>query len=378
VASVFKSTSEIVQEACDEFKSITQVTLSPGQIDNPHVIKMYTYAGPLSAFYSELQRTANDIFPVTASTLALRKHLKTRLLEDQIQPQKSHGKIVFSGSNGSFIPLYTQVKRVKDGAIYQTIQEATIGSAGFVSVFCESIETGTDKNLDSTGEPFVLSTPITGVSNSCSSETLFLDGRDLETPSEMLARIMAHDQDDNTGGNATAYETWAKEASNEVVTAKTIRRPRGVDSVDTYITSGTTDIQSAVENGLPVNRLPSQTLINTVQAYILALNPVTDDHITKAPIELSKDLIFKYSLYEESVAMRSYCDGVIRKIIQVYLYKARPEDTLTPSAIERLVDQSIGNLIKERKCGDLDSSTSYYIVPSVNILTPGTITIQAF
>jgi uncharacterized phage protein gp47/JayE len=361
---------------CDKFKELTGVTLTPKQIDNTTVIKFYTYAGALSSLYSEAQKTANDFFPASASLDALIKHLATRVLPLQIQPQKSHGQIVFTGTVGTPIPLYSQVKRVSDGSIFQTIQEGSIGSSGVINLFCESLSDGTIQNLDSTGDPFTLNTSITGIQSACVNSTFFLDGRDLETDSEIKARIVAHDRDDNSGGNATAYETWANEASNEVVSAKTIRLPRGPDTVDTYITAGTTDIQAAVDAGQPVLRLPSSTLISTVQAYIISLNPVTDDHLTKAPVELALGVTFKYNLYAESAASRSYADGIITKIIKVYLYQARPLDRLTPSSIERLVDQSIGDLLKERNCNNLGGANTYYDVPAINILIPGTITLS--
>jgi uncharacterized phage protein gp47/JayE len=376
MSSVFKATSEIVQEMCDDFKDTTGITLTPSEIDNPIVAKFYGVAGAMSSFYSELQRKVNDIFPATASDSALLKHLASRSLSSRIQAQKSQGKILFTGTSGTVIPTGTQLKRTSDGAIVQTIESGTIVSGG-ASIWCESVSAGSDQNLDSTGNPFSLVTSITGVDSSLSNTTNFLNGRDIETSDEMRARIQEHDQDDNTGGNATAYETWAKEASSEVVTAKAIRLARGADTIDIYITSGTTDIQSTVQADGIVSRLPSATLISTVQIYVASLNPVTDDVLVKAPIEISKSVTFNYSLYTESTSSRAYCDGVILKIIKAYLYEARPGDVLTPSAIERLVDQSVGDYIKERKCSNLGTSTTYYTVPNINILTPGTITISS-
>lgn len=377
MSNIFRSTSDIVQDMCDDYKTLTGVTLSPKQIDNTTVIKFYTYAGSLSALYSQAQRMTNDFFPATASTEGLINHLGTRLLPTQIQPQKSHGQITFTGTVGTYIPLGTQVKRVSDGSIFQTIQDGTILSGGTIDLYCESLSTGTVQNLDSLGNPFTLITAITGVQANCTNSTQLLDGRDLETDAEMLARIQEHDRDDNSGGNASAYEAWAKTASAEVVTAKTIRLVRGPDTVNTYITAGTTDIASAVKNGQAVLRLPSSALLATVQAYITALNPVTDDHLTIAPIELALDVSFAYSLYSESTSSRSYVDSVIKNVIKIYIYEARPLDRLTPSAIERLVDQEVGDLIKERNCANLGSGTTYYDVPAINIMSPGTITLTS-
>jgi uncharacterized phage protein gp47/JayE len=376
MANVFRATRDIVQDMCADFKSITGITLTPDQLDDSNVIKFFAYAGSISSLYSELQRTVNDIFPSTATSEGLIKHLSTRSLPTQIRPQKSHGQIRFQGTPGTVVGLGVQVKRASDAALFQTIQSGTIDSIGFVTLYVESVSTGNIQNMDSIGNPFTLATPVSGLQSACTNVTNFLDGRDLETDSQMLQRIISHDQDDNSGGNAVAYEAWAQAGSNEVVTAKTIRLPRGPDTVDTYITSGTTDIQAAVEGGQPVTRQPSSALLAQVQAYITSLNPITDDHLTKAPVEIPLDVVFRFRLYNESVANRSYVGGIIAKIIKTYIYQARPLDVLSPSAIERLVDQRVGDQIAERYCDNLSGTASFYTVPSINILTPGTITIS--
>jgi uncharacterized phage protein gp47/JayE len=226
-SSVFKDTHTIVQEMCDDYKALTGVTLTPNMIDDTHVIKFYTDAGAISSLYSECQRTLNDIFPATASTSALLQHLATRALATQIQPQKSHGQIQFTATGPCTIPVGAQVTRVSDGSVYQTIQSVILTAAGVANLYVESLNTGNSQNLDSLNNPFTLTTQITSVLPALINTSLFLDGRDLETSGEMVVRIQSHDRDDNTGGNATAYEAWALAASNEVVSAKCIRKLRG-------------------------------------------------------------------------------------------------------------------------------------------------------
>ncbi len=378
MASVFLATADIVQEMVDDFKSITGVTLDPTNVDDSYVAKFYAEAGAISSMYAQAQRVLNDVFPATASTDGLLKHLAARSLSSQIQPQPSTGVLKLTGnSSGIAIGIGAQAKRVSDGAVFTCIQAGVTGSDLTASLYFQSQSTGNSQNLDSLNQPFTLTSAISGLQSAVTNVSLFLDGRDLETDDEMRARILAHDQDENSGGNQAAYEAWALAASNQVVTAKTIRLPRGPDTVDTYITAGTTDIASAVQSGSPVTRLPSADLISAVQAYILARNPVTDDHRTKAPIELPFSVSFAFSLMIETTANRSYVGGVITKVIQTYIYQARPLDVLTPTAIERLVDQAIGDQIKERNCANMAGSVTNYTVPAINILTPQTITLSA-
>jgi uncharacterized phage protein gp47/JayE len=376
MANVFVATSDIVQEMVDDYKSITGITLDPNNFDDSYVAKFWAEAGAVSSMYAQVQRVLNDFFPATASTEALVQHLSTRAMPGQIQPQPSSGQIKLTGNAaGIAVAAGTQVKRVSDGAVFTAIQDGVTGSDFTVILFFQSASTGNVQNLDSYNQPFTLTTAIAGMKTACVNSSLFLDGRDLETDAEMRARIQAHDQDDNSGGNQTAYETWATIASNQVVTAKTIRLPRGADTVDTYITAGTSDIAAAVQAGQPVTRLPSADLLATVQAYILARNPVTDDHLTKAPIEIPFDVNFAYDLFTETASNRTYVNGIITKVIQTYIYQARPLDVITSTAIERLVDQAIGDQISERHCADLGGSVGHYQVPAINILTPRTITL---
>lgn len=379
MANVFKATRQIVEEMCADFKVLTGITLTPDQIDDSNVIKFWTDAGAISSFYSELQRSVNDFFPVSASEEGLEKHLSTRSLAARIQPQKSHGQIEFTTTDSATTTSgVTQVKRRSDGAIFQAIESVARVGAGSLVAFFESIETGNAQNLDDTNQPFDLITPITNVQTACVNSSQFLDGRDLETPAEMLVRIQTHDQDDNTGGNAVAYETWAFEASAEVVTARVLRLVRGPDTVDTVITSGTSDIEAAVEAGQPVTRIPSVALIAAVQAYIVARNPVTDDHLTRAPAELSFDSTVKYTLFDETAANRAFVDSVIEKVWKTYVYQARSTDRLSPTDLERLIDKRIGDQIKEREVEDFHMSHTYYDVPNDKILTPGTLTMSTF
>jgi uncharacterized phage protein gp47/JayE len=377
MANVFKSAKEIVQEMCDDYKELTGVTLLPEQTDNTTVIKFWTDAGAISSWYAETQRSLNDCFPTTASDEGLVKHLQTRSLEGRIQPQKSHGQIQFTLTGPASIDTTAQVQRVSDGAIYNCIQAGIGSGPGSLVLFFESNDSGNNQNLDSINEPFSLVTPFINVEASCLNVSKFLDGRDLETSTEMLNRILIHDRDDNSGGNAAAYEAWALAASTEVVSSKCLRLVRGPDTVDVIITSGTNDISAAVEAAQVVSRLPSAALILEVQNYINTKNPVTDDVLVKAPIEEPFNVTVHYSLYSETAANRSYVDGEINKVIKIFILSAKPQDILRPTDLERAIDRRVGDLIKERNVENFSGLTTYYTVPDNKIESVGIITLGA-
>ena len=374
MANIFKSTRQIVQEMCDEYKAITGITKTPDMIDDTDVIKFYTDAAAISSFYSSSQNILNDFFPQTASTEALKRHLQARSLTPQIQPQTSKGQITFTGTVGLTIGLGTQVARASDGELYTCIQAGIIGAGGSITLFFESIKTGNVLNIDESGQPFTLVTAIAGVDTNCVSASKFLDGRDLETDEEMLARIETHDRDDDTGGNAVAYERFAKEASNEVISATVLRYVRGIDTVDVIITSGTSDIEAAVEAGQVVTRLPSLALIATVQSYIETQNPITDDVLVKAPTEQNFNVTVRYILIDDNPINRSYAEDQMNKVIKTFIYQAKSGSDIHPTDLERLIDKRIGDLIKERSVDNFNGAISKFTVPNDKILTPNTIT----
>jgi len=376
MANLFIDTPTIAQQILDDLKNLTGVQLSLSQLDDDNVIKALTYAGPISAWYAQLQRLSNDTFAQSASTTALQNMLRARNLPPQGQAGPSHLQIQLTATAAAQVTTgITQVQRSSDGAVFTCIQTVAVTAPGSIVAFFESVLDGSASNMDQLNQPFALITPITGINSACTNITLALDGVDEESDAAMAARIIAHDQDENSGGNVAAYIAWAEAASNEVVTATVLRRPRGPDTVDVIITSGTTDISAAVLAGQPVLRLPSGALIATVLAYIQNLNPITDDVQVYGPTEIPLNVTFNYQLYNESVANRAYVDNIITQQIEIYLYSANSGDILTPTAIERLVDQAIGDQIDQRLCLNLGGSTPEYVVPNGNILEPGTITL---
>lgn len=375
MSNLFVDVPTIVQQMLDSYKSITGVTLSPSQLDDDNVIKAFTYAGPISALYSQIQRLSNDTFAFSASTSGLKNLLRARSLSPQGQASSAHVQIQFTFTAPATIPIGSQVQLNSNGQVYTTIQSGSGNATTPVTLFVQAVATGNITNVSQLNQPFTLITAISGVVNQCQNVSLGLDGTDVESDASMAARILINDQDQNSGGNVTAYQNWARTASSQVVSVTVLRRLRGPDTVDLVITSGTTDIAGAVASGQPVVRVPSASLISTVQTYVATQNPITDDVLVYGPTTIPLNVTFNFTLFTETSANRSYVGGIITQTIQTYLYSANPTDVLTPSTIERLVDQAIGAQIASRECSNLNGATSYFVVPNSNIIIPGTITL---
>jgi uncharacterized phage protein gp47/JayE len=374
--SWFRSPSEIEADMLADLEALTGLKLSSSDVSREEVIKIKQMSIALSHATAQIDRAADDFFPGSATLQALRKHLQTRQMPDQELAQPSKGTIEHTGVAGTVILAGNRVRQKSSGKLFFLLADATIGLGGTVDALYQSVLSGSDQNVDVVNDDFEMVSPQANVDDACTNITRFLDGRDDETAAEILARIQAHDQGENTGGNLEAYEAFAKAASDAVVTAKSIKAPRGPDTVDTVITAGTTDIEAAVRSGNAVERVPSDALVATVQAYIVARNPTTDDHQTVKPIEDNFDSTITYDLFDET--QRTAVDAEITKIWQIFVYSAKSDETVDPTTLERQIDGSVGHLIVRRRVSNFGGGSPQYTVPSGHILKPHTLTLQAF
>lgn len=378
---IFLTPDQIAQQMLDDYKAITGIELSINDLGREEVVKIRNYSVAFSMERAELQRIEDNIFPQSSTTEGLIAHLAARQLPARASAQRANGLATFVITAVPVdIPLGTVFKKDLDGKLYRTTEAFLTSDPAAIGnkiLNAESVDTGQAQNIEADdGVTFKLASPIPNVDDAVESASQFRDGRDQETPEEMLERIQTHDRRRDTGGNLVAYERFAREASAQVVTAKALDEPRGPGTVDVVITSGTTDIRQAVENGEAITRLPSTALVNEVQAYVEQQNPTTDDVEVIAPTEEAFDVTYTYDLYDES--LRPSVDADVRKEIDIYIYTATPNQVLHPTELERLIDARVGHLIKARRASNFDGGNVAYTVPNDKILSRGTITTQAF
>ncbi len=372
----FKTQSEIELDMLSDLEGLTELKLSPDDVSREEVIKIKQDAIALSHAYAQIDRVADDFFPGSASKEGLIKHLAAKQMSDQEKAQSSIGTILHTGTAGKTLLAGNSIRRTADGKIFYLVADATLDITGEVEADYKSVLAGQDQNVDVVGDAFEMVSPQDGIDNACTNTTRFLDGRDIETPEEMLDRIVDHDQGLDTGGNLTAYERLAKDASDAVVTAHSIKNPRGADTVDTVITSGTTDIEAAVLAGDPVERVPSEDLVAEVQAYIIARNPTTDDHLTVGVVEDNFDTTLTFDLYDETE--RDDVEASLTQIWKIFVYSAVSGEDADPTVLERQIDAKIGHLIKRRRVSDFGDGVPQYTVPAGHVLLPHTLTFASF
>lgn len=372
----FKSQSENELEMLADLEGLTGLKLTQRDVNREEVIKIKQLAIAFSHAYAQLDRVADDFFPASASEQAREKHLAARQMEGRSGAQFSNGTIQHTGDEGTVIATGNRIRRISDGKLFFLKADATIDGDGQVEAGYQSVLSGQDQDIDILNDAFEMISPQTGVDTPCTNTSRFLDGRNIETPEEMLERIEINDQDLDTGGNLLAYERLARKASDAVTSAHAIKNPRGDDTVNTIITSGTTDIEAAVLNGDAVERVPSGDLIALVQAYVVAHNPTTDDHQTIGPTEDDFDSTVTYDLYDET--LRTLVDTAITQVWKIFVYSAISGEPVDPTDLERRIDAKVGHLILRRRVSNFGMSSPQYVVPDGHILKPHTLTMGGF
>ena len=270
----FLKPSQIFEAYKQILKSI-KPSLNVNDKNSDFVIRGQVISGVVSGLYGDQAKINNDTFTSTARPEAL--VLKGADLGLSIQPAtQSTGTlaVTITGPNnliinaGDLTFLYGATN-----LFYTNTTGGTITSGSLtLSVQCEVA--GSLGNISSPDALTVVSPP-TGVSTTANIVANIAGGSDVESTDSFRSRILARQQNTPSGGNAADYKAWGFLADPSVRSVSVRRFIKGLGTVGVAITTGPTDIDSAVTNGTSVVRLPSASVIANVQAYYDAHAPLT-------------------------------------------------------------------------------------------------------
>lgn len=369
---MYLTTKQIVERMLATHKEITGIELSPSDLGREEVVKLYPFASALSLMYAQIKRVYNARHPGTSDEFALEEHLAAKELPERRSSLPSVGILRFPCEEDG-IKLNVGIVATHEKTGYQYVCTSSNDSTGgFVVASFESLLEGQSYNIDKVNDTFNLDSNAPGVESSGINTSVFTGGRDLESPSEMLQRIREANRRENTGGNIPAYEALAKEASEAVVSATGIKHARGVGTVDVIITAGTSDIESAVESGVAVVRVPSADLLSTVQDYVEMYNPTTDDFLAVAPDEEDFDTVVSYELL--SPTDKDLVEDLITKAWKKFVYKARSGSRIYVTDIERQIDAVASSYLKHRRVSNFGVNP-YFNIPNNSLLSPNQLTL---
>ncbi len=396
LAITFKTPDDIATEYLTNLKTL-KPNVNIAQTDSDWFIRGKTLGGVVSGVYADQQRIADDAFPQSARHDALDRHLFVYFNGTFNPASQSQGTVYMTATPGSFVPQGTPLIYSPNSNAYETTEDFTfIGATGTIPV--TSVNAGALQNL-LPGAVLSLSSPPAGVGNSATA--LFpglADGTDSESDQAAAARILARIRFPVAGGTKSDYEQFARAADTAVTSATVFRYIYGLGTVGIVITSGTTDIDAAIDSGSPVIRTPSDALVAKVQAYIESVNPLTDcAHVLK-PNEVAQDVTFRVNyavgfngdtiLAGQTLTLNELVQREIGRTLYKmpiggrqlggsgYVLASEIEEGVDNAlSAEAYVTGTIAKVIIDRQCDDLAATGVNRLCARDEIFKPGVLTI---
>jgi uncharacterized phage protein gp47/JayE len=397
MALTFKSPTECADDYLTILKTIRpEVDIS--KEDSDWWIRSRVHGGVVSGIYADQRKIADDAFPQSARTEALKKHLELYFNRDFNPAQPADGFVLVSGTPGSIVPQLTEFTYVPNGNIYQSTAPVTLsGPTALVPV--QSINSGQSQNLLS-GASLTLSSPPAGIDGTASATGNIADGKDIESDDEAAAAILNRVQQPPAGGTANDYENYAKEASPSVVNAAVVRYLFGLGTLGIVITSGTSDIDAALDNGDAIVRSPSPALVTEVQDFVDGKKVLTDCVHVIGPEVINIDVTVKVRFLsgdENTIEPNtSLTQGdLVRREVKRAIYKTPPggrrfgnNGYVVASEIEEVIDNGLSDepyntgvyaqILIDRQVEDLSPTGVNLLIASGQLAEPGTINIVSF
>ncbi|EKV4263322.1 baseplate J/gp47 family protein [Citrobacter freundii] len=274
---ITKNAAQIRTDILRDIKNLLQLSDDKLGPDSDWYVRASSVASVAEGLYQHQGWIVRQIFPDTADSEFLYLHARLRGLSKKAANSAS-GPATFTGEPGAAAAAGLVFKR--DSVSWTTTEEITIGSDGKASVNAMSSLSGTAGNTTSVTSATLTTTP--DGFDSTVTVGLMTGGTDEETDAELLARLLEIIRRPPAGGNKYDYKRWALEVSG-VSAAYVYPLRRGLGTVDVVITSA--------------GGLPSQDVIDRVQAHIDDVRPVTAKNtLVLMPVIRTFDVLVKVSL----------------------------------------------------------------------------------
>lgn len=322
-------------------------------------VKASVLASALWGLYQYQRYIERQTFPDTADSPGIEHHASIRGLSRK-QASKASGTVTLTGTNGTVVPSGLTLKTADDVS-FTTTSGGTI-TGGVLDVTAQAKDGGTSGNIAIT-TALTVQDPPAGCSSSATAKTAFTGGTDKEKDSALLSRLLDVIRHPPAGGKKNDYRQWALEVSG-VADCIVYPTRRGLGTVDIVI----------LTSGSGEGRIPAQTLLDSVKAYIDSVRPVTvKDMLFLAPT--AKGQAVAASIKVKSgytfAQVKPWVETAITKHLGVMspmevLYKSKLEKVI--SDVEGVDDRSV--TVPAGNVTPVDNGA--YVV---EMITPGAITI---
>lgn len=292
--ATFPTPSQVFAQYKQYLKSL-KPSLNVNDKNSDFIIRGKAFAGLVSGLWGDQKKIYNDTFIINMRPEALLLKGQDFGIPRQPATAAQSPQVRVTGVNGTVIaPGDLTFLYQATNVLYSNVNGGTI-SGGQIDVQVQCQVTGQVGNVEAPDTLQVVSPP-SGVNATASLLQTMADGADIETFDSYRARLLEREQQPPAGGNETDYPNFAFSADSSVRSAFIRRFGRGLGTVDVYITTGTTDIDTAVTNGIAVVRIPSGIVLAGVQAYYNSHAPLTDCPKVFAPSEVNVNATVKVIL----------------------------------------------------------------------------------
>lgn len=368
--------------------------------DSDWWIRGRTLGGVLNGVYVDIDRVAQDAFPMGARREGLLRHIYAWFGESNFQPATvATGPMLVTGdADAGPFSAGLQATYALSGNVYVTTEEFTLDPSGNGSVNVQSVLAGQTQNLQEGAILSIGSAPAGLDSTGTIDLGGISDGTNEEDEDRAASRVLARMQSSARGGNRADYVVWARLVTG-VTGASVLRFVNGLGTVGIIITSGTTDIDAAVDNDEVIDFTPSDELIAEVQAFIRSVTNETACPTVYAPVEVEIDVAcaatFLTGTKDTILSGQTLTQGeLVAREIRRAIYMTNTGGTrqtgasvgyMTKKAIEDMIDSRLSandsvigstlQIVTDRVIGDLDSPSANVTLAPNERPIPGTITI---
>lgn len=398
-----KPPSEVAQDYLDELATTKNVNVS--QTDSDWFIRGQVIGGVVAGVYADQRLIANDAFPQRAREDAVLRFLDLYFAGGYIPSTQSEGNVAVTGSLGATVPQTTQFLYQSNGNAYQATETVVLPATGFSATQASglvpviSVAAGQAQNLLA-GAPLLLPSPPPNILPAAVVDANGLaDARNQETPDQARARIVQRIRQPLGVGRVSDYIQYAEEADPSVTSASVVRYPFGLGTVAVYITSGTTDIDSAIDSGTPISVIPSDALVAKVQAFLEINRPVTDCVTVVKPVTQAVDVTVKaryaqgdgttilsgQTLTQEQLVQREVMRAIYKTPVggrQVggsgFVFASDIEQTIDAKLSDETVVVGSVPILTDRQVLPLSTTGFNYLLQANIVPIPGTITVVEF
>lgn len=396
MALEFKSATDVGEEYLTELK-LLKPEFNTKQVDNDWWIRSRVLGGAMAGLYADQRLVSNDAFPQRSRRDSLERWLDLYLERGFNGATQAQGSAKISGTPGSTLTAGAQMLYTPNGNAYTTQEDVTLTAAtGSVPVI--SVGSGQNQNLLA-GAALTISSPPSGIDAAAEVLEAISDGRNAETESEASAAVVRRIRQPLSVGRDSDYEQYAKEANPAVVSSKVLRYPFGLGTVGVFITSGTTDIDQAIDNGEDISIIPSDQLVEEVQAYLQQNKPTTDCVTVFKPAELPIDVTVyvRYAAggHDTIIAGQTLTQKeLVQREVRRALYKTPVGGRrlgalgyVVASDIEETIDVMLSGepvtvgsvpILLDRQVADLSATGVNRRVLASEAIVPGTINVVTF